>query len=161
MTDVMFQIRKNFDDFEGESGNCVYFLSSGLIISPNFVISGHPYFYFIRFIFDNTLVCHFINDGYRKNVHYYFPKLLSDFLIKRFHYRVKNKSFPGIFVQFFCCEGSRNFFLKSGFWRKILKRKKQRNFLERDSQDFRIHLFVHTSVIAKSSSLDNFISFSC
>jgi hypothetical protein len=24
-----------------------------------------------------------------------------------------------------------------------------------------IHLFVHTSVIAKSSSLDNFISFSC
>jgi hypothetical protein len=52
-----------------------------------------------------------------------FQNSYLTFLSSNFIIEPKTKSITGIFVQIFCCEELRNFFLKSGFWREILNKK--------------------------------------
>jgi hypothetical protein len=89
----------------------------------------------------------------------FFQNSYLTFLSSDFTVEPKTNPFPEFSFRFFAVKNCEISFSKVTFGGKF-SMKKQRKFQEKDSQDFRIHLFVHTSVIAKSSSLDNFISFS-
>jgi hypothetical protein len=91
------------------------------------ILRRSVYYLLISVYFDYTFVCHFINDGNRKFIIIIFQKSYLTFLSSDFIVEPKTKSIPGIFVQFFCCEESQNFFLKSGFLAGNSQMKKQQN----------------------------------
>ncbi len=164
MTDFIFQIRKNFDDF-WECREIVFdILTKRTHHFPKLRHFWTPLFFIsVSLFFDYTLVCHF--PFQKRWISKKCSLLFSKTLIWLSYQAIslssqKTNLLPEFSFRFFAVRIAKFLFSKVTFGGKF-SMKKQRNFQERDSQDFLIHLFVHTSVIAKSSSLDNFISFSC
>ncbi len=116
-----------------------------------------PIFNSFSLFFDYTFVS--FHKWWESKIHYYyFPKTLI-WLSYQAISLSSQKQIPEFSFRFFVKDREISF-LKWLFGGKF-SIKKQPKSQEKVAQDFRIHLFVHTSVIAKSSSLDNFISFSC
>ncbi len=83
-----------------------------------------PIFISFQFFFITLFVCHFINDGYRKNFHYYYSKILIWLSYQAISLSSQKQNlFPEFSFKFFAVKNREISFLKVAFGGKLSKEK--------------------------------------